>query len=62
MVAGPGAQEPQFAMLLHAEARDREADSDGAATEHLDFSHKCDPAIRSLAFDSRFSTLANSLA
>lgn len=58
MVAGPRAQEPHFAMLLHAEARDREADSDGAATEPLDFSHRRDPAVRSLAFASRFSTFA----
>lgn len=57
-VAAALAQDPDSGLLLHADARDRAAGSDGAAIEFLDFSRRHGPAVRYLAFDSRFSTYA----
>ena len=52
------AQDPDSGLLLHADASTRNATSDGAVLEFLDFSRRHGTQPRFLVFDSRFTTYA----
>ena len=50
------AQDPDSGLLLRTDAGTRRESADGAVLEFLDFFRRHGPAVRYLAFDSRFTT------